>query len=63
MLIGLLAWLIIMPQVDWGAVLDAGAIEKILAPRIIVRWVAHGPPGAANPIPPTAANSEAGRDE
>jgi mono/diheme cytochrome c family protein len=46
-----------------GAAQQPGSIERALAPRIIARWIAHGAPAAANPIPPTPENLEFGRDE
>lgn len=63
LLVGVVAFFIIAPRVDWGAAQQPGVIEKTLAPTLIARWIAHNAPAGANPISPTAQNLESGRDE
>jgi len=61
--LGVMAFFIVAPRVDWAAAQRPGGIEETVAASIISRWVAHGARGAADPITPTLKNLDSERDE
>lgn len=62
-LIGMAALYIVASRINWGAEQQPGAVENMVATRILARWIALTAPSARNPISATTGNLDSGRDE
>ena len=61
--LGAIAWIMLLPRLDWGASHPPGVAEKALARDILRRWIDQNTGSKANPFSPTPENLKAAQME
>jgi mono/diheme cytochrome c family protein len=61
--LGAIAWIVVLPRLDWGASNPPGAVEQALARIILGRWIDRNASIAINPLAATVENLKAARTE
>ncbi len=61
--LGAIAWIVVLPRIDWGASNPSGAVEQALARNVLGRWIHRSARTGTNPIVPTADTLKAARTE
>jgi mono/diheme cytochrome c family protein len=61
--LGAIAWIVMLPRLDWGASDLPSAVEQALARKVLERWLHRSARNSKNPVVPTAENLEAARTE
>jgi mono/diheme cytochrome c family protein len=61
--LGAIAWIVVLPRLDWGASNPPGALEQALARNVLGRWIHRKAPTGANPLAARAENLKAARTE
>ncbi|MGD0075393.1 MAG: cytochrome c [Candidatus Binataceae bacterium] len=54
---------VVAPSMNWSAAAEPGAVEEYLADRAIDGWVVRHASSDDNPLPASAGNLKAGRDD
>jgi len=61
--LGAIAWIVVLPRIDWGASNPSGAVEQALERNVLGRWIHRSAGADTNPIVPTAENLKVARTE
>jgi mono/diheme cytochrome c family protein len=61
--LGAIAWIVVLPRIDWGASNPPGAVEQALARNVLGRWIHRSARTATNPFAPTAENLKTARTQ
>jgi len=61
--LGAIAWIVVLPRLDWGASNPPSTVEQELARNVLGRWIHLNAPTATNPLAPKAENLKAARTE
>jgi hypothetical protein len=60
--LGAIAWIVVLPRIDWGPSNPPGAVEKVLAPSVLHRWIHRNARPGKNPFRSYSRKSQGGTD-
>ena len=61
--LGAIAWMLVLPRLDWGAGNPPGAVEQELARNILGRWIHRNARTGTNPLAATGENLKAAQTD